>query len=146
MDQWSSNRGGDSSVWSCPWCLESSAASDANVSWFFIAWIWDFGVNVFFYMSYIMCKTVTNENTANLLSAEDQLTREEEQVWGNIFRYVEHEREVRNSFKIFIGNLNGSDHLEEVGIEWTMILQDLKEEQGMRMCVSLNWLHLGCSG
>jgi hypothetical protein len=41
---------------------------------------------------------------------------------------VEHEREVRNSFNIFIGNLNGSDHLEEVGVEWRMILQDLKED------------------
>jgi len=47
---------------------------------------------------------------------------------GNIFRYVEHEGEMRNSFKIFIGNLNGSDHMEDVSIEWRMILQGLKEE------------------
>jgi hypothetical protein len=33
-------------------------------------------------------------------------------VTGNIFRYIEHEGEVRNSFKIFIGNLNGSDKMQ----------------------------------
>jgi len=41
---------------------------------------------------------------------------------------VEHEGEVGNSFKIFIGILNGSDLLEDVGLEWRIILQDLKEE------------------
>jgi len=67
-------------------------------------------------------------------------------VRGRILIYVEHEGEVRNSFKIFIGNLNGSDHLEDIGVEWRMILQDLKEEWGTRMCVRLNWLRLGYIG
>jgi hypothetical protein len=34
----------------------------------------------------------------------------------------------RNSLKMFIENLSRSDHFEDVGVDWRMIVKDLKEE------------------
>jgi hypothetical protein len=49
---------------------------------------------------------------------------------------------VRNEYRILVGNMEGTDHLEDLGIDGKTILKWSSKEEGVRVWSGLIWLRI----
>jgi hypothetical protein len=54
--------------------------------------------------------------------------------------------EMRNAFEILVRNLEGKNHLEDLGTDGRMIQEWILGKQGEKMWTGLIWIRLGTSG
>jgi hypothetical protein len=58
-------------------------------------------------------------------------------------RHVADMGEMRNAYKIFVRNLKGKDHVEDLCVNWRIILEGFLWKQGVKLWT---WLRIGISG
>jgi hypothetical protein len=54
--------------------------------------------------------------------------------------------EMRNAYKILVGNLKGRDYSEDLGVDRKILLQWILGKQGGKVWTGLIWLRVGTSG
>jgi hypothetical protein len=53
---------------------------------------------------------------------------------------------MRNAHKILVGNLNGRNHAEDLGLDGKIILQWIFEKYVGKVWIGCSWLGIGTSG
>jgi hypothetical protein len=54
-------------------------------------------------------------------------------------------RRMRNAYKILVGKPNGGDHSEDLGVDWSIILEWMLGKYGGKLRTAFVWFRVGTS-